>query len=733
MAPFSRMVLLAAAVLSLSSGVVLQRPARASAATELLTNAGLEAAGTGGLPAYWQPSSWGTHTAAFGWSTDAHTGTHSVRVDVSAYTDGDSKWVPDDAHLVPVTGGTYYRFSDWYKATASTAVSVYYETAADAPGEGRWANLFAGIAPAAAWTQYRTGFTMPSGAVRAYFAHFIAGNGSLQTDDYSMTAAPAPPGFGRPLISLTFDDGSEGFHQTALGLLDAKGFKTTQYIPTAGLVTSPPDPFMMTTAQLGDMARDGHEIGAHSVTHPDLTTIGDAALAAELQDPKTLLQAIPGVGTVSDFAYPFGSYDARVIAATQAAGYQTARSVEEGYNTKGDLEPYDLRGQNMTSTTTLAQFRSWVDYAEAHNYWLVVIYHEVVPDSAPVCTDPATVDPCLGPYDTRAGLFQQQLDYLSASGAGRDVMTVRDALARTGAVVLPLAGTVQITPSLPATTAVLTATTSGFHDPDGDALTYHYRWLVDGVTVTGATGPTLDLAAAGHGDHGDVVAVQVSADDGHGHSTATAQATTTVVNTPPGAGSVALDPPAPAAGTALTATPGGFADADADALGYSYAWFRNGQAIAGQSSATLPATGSPGDVITVEVRATDGHGGTSVPATAAATLGAATLGAAAEVTGTTVAPPRTGDRTAPRIRITSPTPRTYRLGWKVTIRFTCTDSSGAVSTRVTLRRVGSATRRVHQGTRVRLSHTGTYVLRITATDRAGNAATRTVRFHVRRR
>ena len=53
-----------------------------------------------------------------------------------------------------------------------------------------------------------------------------------------------------------------------------------------------------------------------------------------------------------DLAYPFGSYDARVIAAAKVAGYRSARSVEEGYNAEPDLEPFDIRGQNILRTTT---------------------------------------------------------------------------------------------------------------------------------------------------------------------------------------------------------------------------------------------------------------------------------------------------------------------------------------------------------------------------------------------
>ena len=66
---------------------------------------------------------------------------------------------------------------------------------------------------------------------------------------------------------------------------------------------------------LGPDRQEGHEIAAPSVSHPFMTTLTDAELAAELGDSKMILEALPGVGTVRNFAYPFGDYDARVIAA----------------------------------------------------------------------------------------------------------------------------------------------------------------------------------------------------------------------------------------------------------------------------------------------------------------------------------------------------------------------------------------------------------------------------------
>ncbi len=175
---------------------------------------------------------------------------------------------------------------------------------------------------------------------------------------------------------------------------------------------------------------------------------------------KTVLEAIPGVGTVHNFAYPFGDYDARVIAAEEAAGYRSGRSVEEGYNSKHDLEPYDIRVQNMTPDTTLAQFKSWIDYAKAHNYWLVIVYHEVVPDSAPPCANTATIlRSCLGKFDTTVGDFKAQLDAISSAGLGSDVVTVQKALDTIDNEMHgPQPGAVKVAPAGPTTNGTVTAT-----------------------------------------------------------------------------------------------------------------------------------------------------------------------------------------------------------------------------------------------------------------------------------
>ena len=536
---------------------LMQNPGAENGTVSWVGNHWVNEAGPDGLPGTADdlPDYVATFTTPAG---GAHSGNTSFRVDVSGHQgtqyDGDASWTPD---LVPVHGNTYYTFSDWYRSDVNTGISVYYEKVGEAAGAGHWQNVYSAIAPAASWTHYKTGFTMPEGAYMAQFVHRIAGDGFLQTDDYSLTEAAASAGYEKPMISLTFDDGSQADYDYALPILNAMGFKSTQYIPTAGL--SPhTDSFLMTVEEITTMAAQGHEIGSHSINHPDLTTVDDATLKDELVKPKALLENITGITSVVNFAYPFGAYDDRVITAMKAAGYRSGRSVEDGYNTKFDLEPYDIRDQNMLTTTTQADFESWVDYARDHRYWLVITYHEVLPTGTPACVNDATdPEPCIGPYDTTREKFQAQMDYIHNAGLGADVKTVQQAL-----------------------------------------------------------------------------------------DTAYAETQPTPTPTP-------------------TPTP-------------------------------IPAPGP-----------------SSAPSL-------------------TVAPTIRADRVAPRITVKSPKARHYKVGQTLKISFTCTDSSGVASRKASIRRVGAKARSVKNATKIHLTRAGTYVLRITATDRKGNTASTTVRFRVTR-
>jgi peptidoglycan/xylan/chitin deacetylase (PgdA/CDA1 family) len=140
--------------------------------------------------------------------------------------------------------------------------------------------------------------------------------------------APLPE---RPVI-LSFDDGWENQFTYAFPLLQKYGFSGTFYVVTGYLDHQN----FMTVDQLKTMIAAGMTIGDHSRTHPALPSIGNPQrLKDEIAGSKSWLEERLGVA-IDTFAYPYGSYTAAVVAAVRAAGYRTARTVDDGTHTTLD-------------------------------------------------------------------------------------------------------------------------------------------------------------------------------------------------------------------------------------------------------------------------------------------------------------------------------------------------------------------------------------------------------------
>ncbi|MBI1796798.1 MAG: polysaccharide deacetylase family protein [Candidatus Eisenbacteria bacterium] len=78
----------------------------------------------------------------------------------------------------------------------------------------------------------------------------------------------------------------------------------------------------------------GMEIGAHTMTHPHLTTLAPGDQAAEIADSVALIEQRLGVRPAG-FAYPGGDYDARTLDAVRAAGLAYAVTTRAGENRAG--------------------------------------------------------------------------------------------------------------------------------------------------------------------------------------------------------------------------------------------------------------------------------------------------------------------------------------------------------------------------------------------------------------
>jgi peptidoglycan/xylan/chitin deacetylase (PgdA/CDA1 family) len=123
---------------------------------------------------------------------------------------------------------------------------------------------------------------------------------------------------------LTFDDGWRDSLTVAAPLLNRLGVRATFFV-CPGLFGNH-DPRMgdagwvLSDSEAEELHQSGMELGAHSMTHPDLRTIDDIALRAELGDSKAAIEAITGQACRT-LAYPFGRHNARVRRLAGQAGF----------------------------------------------------------------------------------------------------------------------------------------------------------------------------------------------------------------------------------------------------------------------------------------------------------------------------------------------------------------------------------------------------------------------------
>ena len=128
--------------------------------------------------------------------------------------------------------------------------------------------------------------------------------------------------------ALTFDDGWADALAVAAPLLGELGVPATFYV-CPGLFGNTEDsgfsPLgrVLTRDEAGELAGLGFELGAHSMTHPDLAEIDDGALADELVASRRGVAELTGT-PCRTLAYPFGIHDARVRAAAEGAGFELA-------------------------------------------------------------------------------------------------------------------------------------------------------------------------------------------------------------------------------------------------------------------------------------------------------------------------------------------------------------------------------------------------------------------------
>ncbi|MCC7367694.1 MAG: polysaccharide deacetylase family protein [Chloroflexi bacterium] len=150
-------------------------------------------------------------------------------------------------------------------------------------------------------------------------------------------------------VILTFDDGYDDNYLYVFQLLKARQMVGTFFISTDFVER----PGYLTWDQITEMNDAGMEIAAHSTNHADFTVIGPNELRRQLVEPKRILEERIGQ-PVRFLAYPAGKYNAAVMAASRAAGYEAAVTVIHGTR-HTPAQAFELRRVRAHGADTPAQ------------------------------------------------------------------------------------------------------------------------------------------------------------------------------------------------------------------------------------------------------------------------------------------------------------------------------------------------------------------------------------------
>lgn len=137
----------------------------------------------------------------------------------------------------------------------------------------------------------------------------------------------------RKAFTLSYDDGVKQDERLLL-LMNQHGIKGTFNLNSALLGRKEHAMIEsfdtdITKFEEHDIAQvyQGQEIAAHALTHMKLTDVSTATATYEIINDRSNLEIITGE-LIQGFAYPFGSYDEKVIEALKNCGIEYARTVE---------------------------------------------------------------------------------------------------------------------------------------------------------------------------------------------------------------------------------------------------------------------------------------------------------------------------------------------------------------------------------------------------------------------
>ena len=120
-------------------------------------------------------------------------------------------------------------------------------------------------------------------------------------------------------VIITDDDADWTWFDYAAPVIDKYKLLTTSFMVTAWRQNGPPNPYTLVRSHSNDMHRAGSDGEGRILTMPHDEIVADLEESARI------------IGAKEIFAYPFGDHDEAAKQAVADAGYELARTIDQGY------------------------------------------------------------------------------------------------------------------------------------------------------------------------------------------------------------------------------------------------------------------------------------------------------------------------------------------------------------------------------------------------------------------
>ena len=153
---------------------------------------------------------------------------------------------------------------------------------------------------------------------------------------------PRFPGGKRLAVTTSFDDGLT-FDRRIVAAFNEWGLKGTFNLNSGKLQrTGKPavesgNRTLLDASEVSELFR-GHEVAIHSMTHPFLDRLDPSQIASEVLEDRKALEDLVGY-PVRGMAYPYGTYNAKVIDVLRSLGIVYSRTVENASPCFPPVEP----------------------------------------------------------------------------------------------------------------------------------------------------------------------------------------------------------------------------------------------------------------------------------------------------------------------------------------------------------------------------------------------------------